>query len=129
MSRVLRTTAGRAVLGLALGLPLAGLTICSIAKAGDLAPPPPYPPAPYGVAPYLPDREGPCHVVFERRLDPYGRETVHRMRLCDEGPAYPAPGVALPPPDEGYPPPPYFAPSPSEYAPRPPAPIGGDYYN
>ncbi len=127
MSRVLRRTARHAVLGLAL----AGLTISSIAAAtaGDLAPPV-YGPAPYGEPPegYLRDHDGPCRIVFERRVDPYGREAVHRIRLCDEGPVYPGPGAA-PPPDYGYPPPPYVAPSPSGYDPypRPPAPIGPGY--
>lgn len=129
MSRVLRRTARHAVFGSAL----AGLTLSSIAAAtaGDLAPPV-YGPSPYGAPPYGYDHDGACRIVLERRVDPYGREAVHRIRLCDEGavyPAYPAPGVA-PLPDEGYPPH-YVAPFPSRYdpyAPRPPAPIGpGDY--
>ena len=124
MSRVLRGTARYAVFGLAL----AGATMTSIpaATAGDLGPPvygpAPYEPPPYGV---LPERDGPCRIVLERRIDPYGREAVHRIRMCDEGPAYPAPGIA--PPDYDSPPPGYFAPAPSRYDPypRPPAPIGG----
>lgn len=125
MSRVLRGTARYAVFGLAL----AGATMTSIpaATAGDLGPPvygpAPYEPPPYGV---LPERDGPCRIVLERRIDPYGREAVHRIRMCDEGPAYAVPGIA-PPPNYDSPPPGYFAPAPSRYDPypRPPAPIGG----
>lgn len=125
MSRVLRGTAHCAVFGLAL----AGAAMTSIpaAVAGDLAPPvygpAPYEPPPYGV---LPDRDGPCRIVLTRRLDPYGRLAVHRIRMCDEGPAYPVPGFAPPPPaDYDDPPPRYFAPSHYDPYPRPPAPIVG----
>jgi hypothetical protein len=127
MSRVLRTTARHAVLGLAL----AGLTIFAIpaAHAGDFAPPVYGGGAPYGGPVY--DRPPvPCRILLERRLDAYGRESVHRIRMCDEGPVY-APAETVAPPDAGYgyPPPRYYGPSPSTYDPypRPPAPIGAPY--
>ena len=127
MSRVMRTTAYAV-----FGLTLAGLTTASIAtaQAGDL-----YPPAPYGYpagAPiYERGPEGPCRILLERRVDPYGREIVHRIRMCDDGPVvYPAPHPTVVP-EYGYPPR-YYEPAPSGYyAPRPPAPIigSGFYYN
>ena len=124
MSRVLHGTAHYAVFGLAIAG--AAMTSISAAMAGDLAPPvygpAPYEPPPYGV---VHDRDGPCRIVFVRRLDPYGREAVHRIRMCDEGPAYPAPGFAPPPDDYDDPPPRYFAPSHYDPSRRPPAPIGG----
>ena len=85
----------------------------SIAKAGDLELQP-YGPGPYTApAPYIPpaqyvapiDRGGICRIVFERRIGPYGRETVHRIRVCDEGPVYPgypAPTWSAVPPEYGY---------------------------
>ena len=114
----------------------------SIAKAGDLELQP-YGPGPYTApAPYIPpaqyvapiDRGGVCRIVFERRIDPYGRETVHRIRVCDEGPVYPgypAPTWSAVPQEYGYGRPPYHEPFRSYYDdyPRPPAPIGRIYYN
>ena len=111
----------------------------SIAKAGDLelplyGPGPYTTPAPYTqyVAPI--DRGGICQIALERRIDPYGRETVHRIRVCDEGPVYPgypAPTWSAVPPEYGYGRPPYYEPFRSYYDdyPRPPAPIGRIYYN
>jgi len=129
------------------------LTISSVAvaNAGDFAPPlvgPPVvgPPAPgpygYGAPAVV------CRFLLERRIDPYGREIVHRIRMCDDGPVYPAlsgtvvPEYGYPPPPRyvepvpsgyygGYPPAPrYVEPAPSGYYgyPRPPAPIGTGYY-
>jgi hypothetical protein len=123
MSRVMRTTV-HAVFGLAL----AGLTIAATAQAGDFYGPPPPGPYPYGGPVYDRPHDGACRFLFERRVDPYGRETMHRIRMCDDGPVYQSvnPAVA---PDYGYPPPRYYEPSPSGYyAPRPPAPIGSGYY-
>ena len=133
MSRVLRRTAAR---GAVFALALAGLTMSSLAPAaaGDIdAPryggPPVYGPYPNGGAAY--ERgPAPCRIVLERRIDPYGREVVRRVRVCDEGAGY-APGYeAGVPPGYGYPPR-YYEPAPSEYygAPRPPAPMGPRYYD
>ncbi len=125
MSRVMRTTGVRhAVFGLAL----AGLAISSIttANAGDFDAPA-YSPYPSGV-----EHDGSCRVFHERRVDQYGRVTVHRIRMCDEGLIYPLQNGAAMPPDYGYQPRPYYEPSPSGYDsyPRPPAAIGSQrYYN
>lgn len=59
---------------------------------GRFAPPPP-----------LPDRRAyeaapPCRVVLRPRFDAYGREIVHRIRICDEGVVGPAHGGWAPPP-------------------------------
>jgi hypothetical protein len=128
MSQVMRTSAVRyAVCGLAL----AGLTIASVtaAAAGDLYPPAPYGAYPTGAPVYEHGPGGPCRILLERRVDPYGREFVHRIRMCDDGPVYPsAPAVA---PEYGFPPR-YYEPAPSGYygPPRPPAPIiGSGFYN
>src|SRR5215475_5388236 len=59
------------------------------------------------------DRGGICQIALERRIDPYGRETVHRIRVCDEGPVYPgysAPTWSAVPPEYGYGRPPYYEP-------------------
>jgi len=142
MSRLLRPTPVRSG---AFGLALAALTICGAApaQAGDLAGPVYGPgPAPYPAPNYGPvyERGGPCRIVLDRRVDPYGREVVHRMRVCDEGPVYPpvaapvypsAVGPVVAPP-YGYPGPRYYEPQPSGYEgypPRPPAPVGPGYYN
>jgi hypothetical protein len=132
MSQVMRTTRVRRVV---FGLALAGLGIAGIAtaQAGDLGPPV-YGPAPYPPPNYGPVYEhgGPCRIVIERRVDPYGREFAHRMRVCDEGPVYPSVVEPVPPPEYGYPPPRYYEPQPSgydPYPPRPPAPVGPGYYN
>ena len=146
MSQVMRATAVRRV---AFGLALAGLGLAgsTIAQAADFDPqvygggavpgpaPLPYPAPNYGAI-YEP--AGPCHIVFDRRVDPYGQEIVRRLRVCDEGPVYPpvAGPVVVPPvgpvvvPNYGYPGPRYFAPQPSGYygyPPRPPVPIGLGY--
>jgi hypothetical protein len=131
MSRMMRPTIVRhAVFGLAV----CGLAISSLAtaQAGDLNGPV-YSPYPYGAAnePRVYEREGVCRIILQRRIDPYGREIVHRVRMCDEGPVYVSPNPAATPPEYGYPPPRYYEPSPSGYDPypRPPAPIGPGYYN
>jgi hypothetical protein len=128
MSRVMRTTGVRhAVFGPAL----AGLAMSSIdsADAGDLEGPVygPYPR--YNAVPpvYRGAEVGDavCRIVHERRIDAYGREIIHRIRICDEGPYR-----AMVPPEYGYPPRPYYEPFQSRYYsyPRLPAPIEG-YYN
>ena len=121
MSRVMRTASVRhAVFGLAL----AGLAISSpiAAKAGDFNTP--------VYSPYPVERAENCRIFHERRVDPYGRETVHRIRMCDEGAVYPSVNGTAAPPNYGYRRP-YYEPSPSNYDayPRPPAPIGPGYYN
>jgi hypothetical protein len=72
-------------------------------QPGYYGPPPPPPPAPKYEQPccappvvYRPVEEGPCRITYRRRIDPYGRETVHRVRVCDEGPVYYEPGWARP---------------------------------
>lgn len=138
MSQAMRPTAIRAVV---LGLALAGTVICATtaARAADVAPPV-YGPAPYPAPNYggMYEHGGPCRIVLDRRVDPYGREIVQRVRVCDEGGMYPpeaplvAPGYGYPAPGYGYPAPRYFEPQPSgyyPYPPRPPALIGPGYYN
>ena len=138
MSQVMRATAVRRV---AFGLALAGLGLAgsTIAQAADFDPqvygggavpgpaPLPYPAPNYGAI-YEP--AGPCHIVFDRRVDPYGQEIVRRLRVCDEGPVYPPVAGPVVVPNYGYPGPRYFAPQPSGYygyPPRPPVPIGLGY--
>jgi hypothetical protein len=166
MSRVTRTTAARrAVLGLALAA--FAMPFIADARAGDLYPPgygayPPAVPAPvyertiereryYGAAPafhgHVAIGNGPCRIVLKRRVDAWGRELVHRIRVCDEGPVYGAPygpvyGVPNGPvygapngavygapngpvvlPENGYGPSGYYG------YPRPPVAVGVDYYN
>ena len=132
MSRVMRPIAVR---GVALGLALAGLGIwaSTAAQAGDLAPPvyapPPYPAPGYGG---MYEGGGPCRIVLDRRIDPYGREFVQRVRVCNEGPMGPPVAGPLPPPGYGYPARRYYEPQPSGfygYPPRPPALVGPGYYN
>jgi len=112
-----------------IGLALAGLAICSVstAKAGDLDLPV------YGAHPYgMPvERDAFCRILLERRVDPYGREIVHRIRVCDEGPVYSEPNWSVAPQEYGYPSRRYYGPAPSHYYsyPRPPALIGPTYYN
>ena len=112
-----------------LVLTLAGLAMCSVstANAGDLVGPA------YGAYPYGPPIESNafCRVLLERRIDPYGRETVHRIRMCDEGPVYSGPNRSVSPQEYGDAPRRYDEPAPSHYYsyPRPPAPIGPAYYN
>jgi hypothetical protein len=115
--------AGHAV----FALTLAGTLLSSLvgAKAGDIAGPA-YGPYPYG-GPI--ERDAICRVFHERRIDGYGRETIHRIRLCDDGPVY-APAWTEAPPAFGYSRR-YYEPSAADYyaRPRPPAPIGPAYYN
>jgi hypothetical protein len=100
------------VFGLTLGI----LGPLSVAGAADFyePPPPPYqgpppgyypPPAPvpYGPPVVQGPVEGACRVILRPGVDPYGREVVRRVRICEEeevavAPAYPAP----PPPRYGY---------------------------
>jgi hypothetical protein len=139
MSQTKRTTRRGIVFALALGG--LGAWATTPAQAGDLGGPE-YGPAPYPAPNYGPvyERGGPCRIVLERRVDPYGREVVHRMRVCDEGPVYPsAQGPVYPSaegpvvaPEYGYPAPRYryYDPQPSgydPYPPRPPAPVGPRY--
>jgi hypothetical protein len=131
MSQVSRTTVRGAVFAVAIG----GLAAWAIppAQAGDLGGPV-YGPAPYPAPNYGPvyERGGPCRIVLDRRVDPYGREVVHRMRVCDEGPVYPSAEGPVVAPEYGYPAPRYYRPQPSgydAYPPRPPAPVGPGYYN
>ena len=133
---MLRGMRPAAVRSSAIGLALAGLGICATttANAGDLAPPV-YGPAPYPAPPpnygAVYEGGGPCHIVLDRRIDPYGREIVHRVRICEEGPLYPSMAGPVPPPEYGYPAPRYFEPQPSgyyPYPPRPPALVGPGYY-
>ena len=141
MSRILRaTTLRRAAIWLVLtaGLPLAA---GGIASAGDFDAPG-YTPytnrAPdydrpgererfYGTAPSPDGRyeavERHCRTFHERRVDAYGREVMHRIRMCDEGPVYP--GRAVGPSEYGYPPRPYYERSGYQPYPRPPVAIGG----
>ena len=96
-----------------------------------------------------------CRILQERRIDPYGRETIHRIRICDEGPigwtvpqeygygppppyqgtyygGYPRPPALIGPVPQEYgygPPPPYQDKYYGGYPPRPPALIGPAYYN
>jgi hypothetical protein len=141
MSRVVRPITVRSV---ALGLALTGLMMCAstAAQAGDLAPPvygpAPYPAAPYPAAPYPAPNYGagygggPCHIVLDRAVDPYGREIVRRVRVCDEGGIYPPVEAPVVGPGYGYPAPRYYGPQPSgyyAYPPRPPAPVGPGYYD
>jgi len=65
-----------------------------------------------------------CRIVFERRIDPYGREIVHRIRACDEGPVYSHPSRAYGPGPGGYQPEPYYERSRYRAYPRPPADVG-----
>jgi hypothetical protein len=69
-----------------------------------------------------------CRILHERRIDPYGRETIHRIRICDEGPID-RPGWTVAPQEYGYGPPPTY---PGTYYGgylRPPGLIGPTYYN
>jgi len=156
MSRVTRARAARHA---ALGFALAGFAFSLIAdaNAGDLYAPAysPYPlaaPAPvyertiereryFAAAPAFHGRVAidnvPCRIVLKRQIDAWGRELVHRIRVCDEGPVYGAPNgpvygapngpVVLP--ENGYGPRRYYAPSGYYGYPRPPVAVGLDYYN
>jgi hypothetical protein len=169
MSRVTRTRAARHA---ARGFALAGFAVSLIAdaNAGDLHAPAysPYPlaaPAPvyertlereryYAAAPLygrVAIGNGPCRIVLTRRFDAWGRELVHRIRVCDEGPVYGAPNGVYGAPNgpvvlpengygpngygpngygpNGYGPRRYYEPSGYYGYPRPPVAIGLDYYN
>jgi hypothetical protein len=145
MSRVMRTIAVRhAVFGLALtGLAMSSM---SNAKAGDLYEPAyrPYPQAApyyqrvdregyYGSAPLVHRRveigDEICRIFHERRIDPYGRETLHRIRMCDDGPVYSSSSGAVVVPEYGYQPRPNYEQSGYYSYPRPPVAIGQEYYN
>ena len=78
MSRVSCKTGARYIV---IGLTLGGLAISSVftAKAGDLDLPV------YGAHPYPApvERDALCRILLERRVDPYGRETVHRLSRAE----------------------------------------------
>lgn len=122
MSQVMRTTAVRHTV---LGLVLSCLATSSIAaaNAGDFDGPGNnrYQ---YG-API--ERDGICRIFHERRIDQYGHETIHRIRMCDEGPVYQSPSWTAAPQEYGYRSPPAYR-GYYDY-PRPRAPIGPAYYN
>lgn len=126
MSRVSCKTGARYIV---IGLALGGLAISSVftAKAGDLDL------RVYGAHPYPApvERDARCRILLERRVDPYGREIVHRIRICDEGPVYPGPNWSVAPQEYGYPSRRFYEPAPSYYYshPHPPAPIGPTFYN
>jgi hypothetical protein len=78
-------------------------------RQGRYGPPPGYYEAPVD-APYGPpvarrgievDEEG-CRVFLRRGVDPYGREIVRRVRVCEEDVAGHAPYPAAPQPRYGY---------------------------
>lgn len=138
MSRATRTTAARhAVFGLALAV--SAMASLATANAGDLDAPG-Y--SPYGAPDY--DRlyspappihrrvvvdDGICRIFHERRVDPYGREIIHRIRMCDEGPVDLSPNRAVVPQEYGYQSRPYYEQSGYHAYPRPPVAIGRGYYN
>jgi hypothetical protein len=92
------------------------------------APPPVVasPPVVYGEPRYVPpviDRrvevdDGGCRIIHRRRIDPYGREIVRRVRVCDEAVVEPYRRWAGPAPRYGYDP--YYG------APRPPRAVRPD---
>ena len=118
MSQVMHTTAVRHTV---LGLVLSCVATSSIAaaNAGDFDGPGNnrYQ---YG-API--ERDGICRIFHERRIDQYGHETIHRIRMCDEGPVYHR-LVGLRRHSRS----PLAYPGYYDY-PRPRAPIGPAYYN
>ena len=63
--------------------------------------------------------EGYCRVFHRRRVDPDGREVVHRVRVCDEGIVPPARAWAEGPRSYGH--------EPRYDAPRPPRAVGRPY--
>jgi hypothetical protein len=78
-------------------------------------PPAAYPaPQGYGPPPMMRERLGGgferCRVFHQMRVDPYGREVLHRVRVCDERIAQRAPGWG---PRYGYERPLYDAPHPA----------------
>ena len=111
MSRVMRTTGVRhAVFGLALaGLAISSITAANAADYDGSA----YGPYPrYNAVPPVYRRaevgDAICRILHERRVDPYGRETIHRIRICDEGPIDRSPGWTVAPQEYGYGPPPVY---------------------
>lgn len=132
----LKTKLSLAVLAFLFGGPLT-------AHAADLyegpgpyrAPPPyagPYEPADeagrYAPPPVMRERFGGdferCRIFHRVRIDPYGREVLRRVRVCDEAVAARGPGWAAAAP------PPYGYGAPVYGAPRPPRVIGpGPEYN
>jgi hypothetical protein len=114
------------LLALMLGAPLAAHAADLYEGPGPYQAPPyasPYeppaaypPPQPYGPPPVMRERFGGdferCRVFHRVRVDPYGREVLHRVRVCDERVAQRAPGWA-PPARYGYAPPIYDGPRPA----------------
>ena len=117
------------------GVALAGalLSLAGSAQASDLDQPygrygpsrgyyePPVPRGPvYGEPRYAPPAvqrrvevdEGACRVFHRRGIDPYGREVVRRVRVCDEGVVETSPRWAARSPRYGYEPQIYDAPRP-----------------
>jgi hypothetical protein len=86
----------------------------------------------YGVAPLVHRSiefgDGICRIFHERRIDPYGRETIHRIRMCDDGPIYGSTNGAVLPPEYGYPRP-YYEQSGYYSHPHPPLAIGQGYHD
>jgi hypothetical protein len=72
--------------------------------------------------------EGPeaCRVIHKRHIDPYGREVVRRVRICDEDGAPPPRWGERAPPTYGYGYGRGYEPDPYD-APRPPRVIGSPY--
>jgi hypothetical protein len=120
-------------------LTAASLNLAVAAQASDLYQPygtyeprGPYgpPPVVYGEPRYPPpvvDRRveiegGGCRVVHRRHIDPYGREVVRRVRVCDEGVVEAHPRWAERGPRYGYEPYVYDAP-------RPPRAVRPDPYD
>ena len=62
---------------------------------------------------------GACRIVHRRHVDPYGREIVRRVRVCDEGYVEARPRWAERAPPYGY--------DPHYGAPRPPRAVPGPY--
>lgn len=128
----------RAKLYMTFGLALLGLTALAVdnsASAADFDGYAPYPNATpdygrtiereriYSQAPLVDRRyevvDQRCRTYFERRVDPYGREIVHRIRECDEGPADRLPNRTFGPASHEYPPRPYYERSRYRAYPRP----------
>jgi hypothetical protein len=122
--------------GLAL-IGLAALAMSSSARAADLESGyAPYPLAPdYGrtiereriySSPAPIDRryevvDERCRIYHQRRVDPYGREVVHRVRVCDEGPVNATPNRSFGSAPYDYPPRAYYERSRYRGYPLPPA--------
>lgn len=135
MAMILSATTLRQA-GLSVIIASMTLVAAGIASAGDLDPPGythrsadyermgerehVYAPAPLDRRYEVTERQ--CRTFHERRVDSYGREVIHRIRMCDEGPVYP--DRAIGPADYSYPPRPYYERSGYRPYPRPPAAIG-----